>query len=116
MINLDRKLVDLKGNEVAFSFPRNEEEKAQKETVRNVLLNALSVYPVRNRKEIFFINNLAHKVLESKGELKATEKEKELLADVVVAATFQQDDKGATKGVYLPSVIAQVLEEIGIKE
>lgn len=108
-MNLKKNLTDTRGNEIPMSFPRNEAEKGAKETIANVLLNSLAVFPVREKKEVFLINSIANKIL---NEEDLTNSDKAFLEDVVYESTYQINEKGEKKGVYLPNVVAQVLEEL----
>ena len=114
MSNLNRVLKNLRGDELKRSFPRNEEEKAQPETVGNVIINALASYPIKDRREMFSINKLASDILGCKdGDYAFSDDEKKLLSNALFEATFRTEDK-EQKGAYFSWMIAQVFEEVGI--
>ncbi len=127
-VNLKTEIKGLKGEIVRMSFPpkiladttRNNPEKLPPETVSNVLLNVIATYPVRDRKEIFMINEIASKILSVDGEKVAevefNDKEIALLNTVLLDQTFQVDEKGEKKGVYLSNTISQVYKALGINE
>lgn len=92
-----------------------------RETVSNVILNCLADYTPKERKEIFYVSNLARIVLDyedSKVEL--NEKHRKFLAEVLYSSVIQEDGKderGRTRfrGLYASWVIAQCLDELGEK-
>lgn len=115
-MNLDKVLKDVRGNNLKMSFPRSEEEKDSPETVQNVLLNALGTFPVRNKKEVFEIQELAMMALKKEGGTELSDQQKKLLSDVLFEATYRINEKGEHKGIYLPILVAQVLEELEINK
>lgn len=121
-MNLNRIIKDIRGNETKMSFPKNPEDTQKPETVANVLLNALAAYPVTDRKEVFYVNKIAQQILEAVEKDGATEFSdvyKSFLKEVVYRSMFRtelEDGNKVEKGVYLPFVVAQVLEELGITE
>lgn len=117
MIDLNAKLTTLRGTSYTKTFAKDEEEAKQPETVANVLLNSLSAYPVRQKKEVFLLNHIASKILDAKeGQLELPEDQVKFLADVLFESTYQTDKKGEKKGVYFAPLIAQVLTAIGVNE
>lgn len=125
-MNLNRVIKTLKGEEAAMSIPsqavidalpKNKDGnpdmmKLPRETVRNVLLNCLANYAVKDRKEIFFINTIAQSIMDDESvELK--DKLKKFLIEVVYAMTLQEDGEKQT-GLYFSWVTAQVLTELGV--
>ena|SRR3990167_1287730 len=126
-MNLNRIIKNIKGQEAQMSLPSQDiidalpqkdgepdMSKLPRETVRNVLLNSLANYAIKDRKEIFYINTIAQVLLdENAGELK--DKFKKFLIEVVYAMTVQDDGK-ERKGLYMPWVSSQVLEELGVTE
>ncbi len=114
-MDLKRQLKDVRGNEFKMSFPRSEEEKNSPETAQNVLLNALGTFPVRNKKEVFQIQEIAMMALKNEG-WELNDEQRKLVSDVLFEATYRVDEKGEHKGIYLPILVAQVLEELGINK
>lgn len=118
MIDLNTKILTMRGTPMTLSFPRDEEEKKKDETVANVLLSCLAAYPVRDKKEVFLVNHLAEKILAAQdGQIEFSEAHTKFLGDVLYDSTFKQDKKtGDTKGVYLAPLVAQVFRALGIEE
>lgn len=118
MIDLNGKILNMRGTPMKFSFPKNEEEKEKDETISNVLLSCLAAYPVRDKKEVFIVNHLANKILSAEnGQIEFSESETKLLSDVLYDGTFKKNKKtGETEGVYLAPLVAQVFNALGIKE
>lgn len=85
-----------------------------KETVGNVLINALAQYRIVDRKEVFFVQQAAAKVL-------AGEEIPTLLLDFLVNSvmpcatlrTIEEDGKKREDGVYSAWVVAQVYAALG---
>lgn len=118
MIDLNIKLLQLRGNSFTYSFPLTEEERKKNETMTNVLLNCLSAYPVRQKKEIFLVNHIAQKIISAEnGQLELPEDQRKLLVEIVLESTFQTEkDGGETKGVYTSALTGQVLKALGCEE
>lgn len=121
MINLNRIIKNTKGEETPFSFPKTEKEKEKKETVGNIILNCLAIYPVKVRRDIFSVNSIANKILVSgeNNHLSFSQVELDFLKDVLFEGTFRTEGQGEErkeKGLYLAISIGQVFEEIGIIE
>lgn len=117
MINLDCVLKKINGKEYLKSFP-DEADTGKPETVKNVLLNSLAVYPVRQKREIFLVNKLANDILNADNvPFEPSEIERNFLETVVFEATYRQEgEKNEVRGVYFPYLISQVLKELGVKE
>lgn len=100
-----------------MTFPQNEEDKKMDETLDNVLLNALSVFPIKKRTDIFKVQSIAGSILAiSKIEpyqLRLDAADVSFLEEVLYESTYQEDSEGKTKGLYVPIVIAQVIRLIG---
>lgn len=135
MINLNRTIYNLKGNPIKQSYPEEatlaalpkredgspDTSKLPDETVRNVLLNALSTYSTKDKKEILYVQAIANVILDGESiELK--DKLHRFLIEVIYDQTYSKvdDDEGRkagkTKGIYFSWVMSQVLDELGIKE
>lgn len=115
-MNLNKVLKNIKGEDAKMSFATPEEEKlGLKETIKNVLLNCLSSYPIKKNKEIFVVNTLATNILNSKGDIEFTEDELTFLKEVLFKTTFREEGE-KEKGVYFPFLIGQILSELGINE
>jgi len=136
MLNLDKTIKNLKGEEFPKSYPTQKDidnlpkakdgSISQKdlpvESIRNVILNCLSFYQQKDRKEGFLINIAAQAVLEG-GEIELKVKTKGFIIDVlnesIILLEKTKDKEGkeiiAEKGVYRGWVIAQVLTEMGEK-
>lgn len=144
--NLKTQIKDLRGNTFPMSFPtKSDIEKVKndkkvkdakdvlvddlpKETIQNVILNALGYYEPTDRKEVFLINNIANWAMGEPekdgtfGELK--DKFYNFLVDSVLnyatiyqSETKKEDGKDQEKtGIYSAWVIAQVYEELGVTE
>jgi hypothetical protein len=120
-INIKRIIKDIRGNEAKMSFPQSPEDTKKPETVENILLNALAAYPVEERKQVFYVNHIASAILGAgeDGTVEIKDEYADFLKDAVYAATFRKEEQGGKiteKGVYLPLVTAQVLEELGVTE
>jgi len=142
MINLDKTIKNLRGEEYDKSFPTKKDtdnlpkkeqgkdaegnpimipdhEQMPKETVGNVLINCLSFYQSKDKKEGFLTNIAAQAILEG-GEVELKDKVKDFLIGVLEESihTSTTNAKGETveKGVYKGWVISQVLESMGIIE
>lgn len=129
-MKLNRIIKNIKGEEISLSFPtradldqlpKNDKgepdtAKLPRETVRNVILNCLAMYPVSDKREVFYLNAIAGAVLE-KDEVDFKEKYVKFLTKVLEESTFRKDkdgDKETTKGIYFGWVIAQVMDELGL--
>lgn len=120
-MNLNKTIKDIRGREGKMSFPQTPEEKDKPETVGNVLLNCLAAFPVTERKQIFYVNTIASHILNAgpDGMVEFSTVHKDFLKEAVFKATFRtetEDGAEVEKGVYLPSVVAQVFEELGVTE
>ncbi len=129
MIDLDKKIVSLRGEEVVKSFPTQKEidalpkkdgepdmSKLEKETVGNIILNCLANYIVKDRKEGFYINALAQIVIKG-GKVNLKEKFKKFLIEVLddsILRVEKVNGKEQKKGIYVGWAIAQVEQEIGV--
>lgn len=98
------------------SFPRTEEEKKEPETLANVLLSCLALYPVKNRQEIFLATGLMRRIVESTGaSMEVSEDEMRLLEHVLEVSVFRvQGNKQS--GIYQSPIIAQAYEHLGITQ
>lgn len=106
--------MNLVGKPLKKSFPIDEKDKESDETIGNVILSILSVYETKNRKEVFYVNHVAQKVLASKdGQIELPEPYLTFLKEAVYEGTVREDKNGQTKGLYYAYMIAQVLEELG---
>ena len=137
-MNPDKKIKNLRGEEVPMSLPTQKEidklpkdkdnkpdfSKLERETVGNIILNCLMHYVVRDKKEGFYINLIAQSILakDKKAELK--DKLKKFLIEVLDEMThrreIEKNEKGEKKeiekGLYAAWSISQVKQELGIKE
>lgn len=141
--NLNREIKTLKGETYPMSFPSQsdldkikattgkEDVKIQdlpKESVGNVIINSLSAYEVADRKEVFLVNQVANWALSEPteedgfGELKEklyTFLIERVLPQATIRETIENETPGTEnkkKGVYMPWVIAQVYDELGVTE
>lgn len=131
MINLDKKILTLRGEEVGKSFPTQEEveslpkkengepdiSKLGKETYGNIILNSLASYIIRDKKEGFYINTLAQIVING-GEVELKEKFKKFLIRVLDDATIRMEktkNGEEKKGIYVAWAIAQIEKDLGVK-
>ena len=139
--NLKRTIKNLRGIELPMSNPSKadlERIKTEKnitevkiddlprETVRDVILNSLSTYKVTDRRDIFYVNQIASWVLEDVNEDENNELKDKLFnfltEQVLPSAIIYKDEKSDPKkeqkqsGIYYGWVIAQVYDELGINE
>ncbi len=84
--------------------------------MRNILLNALSVFPIRDRKQVFWVTSIAQKIIEGGENFELEYVYKSVLVEAVYESMIRKNDKGKLEGMYLPYAVAQVLEELGEKE
>jgi len=87
-----------------------------RETVRNVFINCLAQYQIKDRKEVFYVTTTAQAILETEGEtVELKEKFKKFLIEVLYESVVQEVD-GKSSGVYFSWVISQALQELGVTE
>jgi hypothetical protein len=99
-------------------------EKLEKETIGNVIINCLSYYKCKDRKEGFYVNLVAQSVIAKGNAIELKDKLKEFLIDIldqsIMREKITKDEKGIerkeTIGLYVGWIIAQVLDELGVKE
>jgi hypothetical protein len=125
-MNLDTEIKTLKGETITMSFPSAEDYKnytrMPNETVRNVLINALSNYRVSgsDKKEVFLVNISAAWVLESDGNEPSPVVKNFLLNKVLPQATSAEmedkEGKKAVVGIYRSWVIFQIYQLFGVTE
>lgn len=127
-MKLDRVIKNLHGVPSMMSYPPRElvdalpktpdgnpdVDKLPRETVKNVIINCLSNYPVKDRKEALFVNVVAQAIIGEDGEIDLKEKYKKFLVEVLYTMMAQVDDKGQQSGTYFSWVIVQVLDELGV--
>lgn len=117
-MNLNKEFSNkLTGEKYTKSLPKDEEEKKLPETLKNVLLNVLSLAKIRDRKEAFYINHIAEAIIKAdNGELTLREPYLKFLVDSCYDAIFGEDPKtGNDKGFMMAGLMSQVLEELGEK-
>lgn len=114
-MNLQVPIKDIFGLPGKKSFPRNAEDAAKTETADNVILNALSVYPIRNKGEMFLINKIAQAILTSPDDVKLESNERDIVREALFEATYRTEGK-EKKGVYLSHIILQVLEVLKVEK
>ena len=130
---MNKKIKSLRGETYPKSFPTQKEidalpkkngkpdiSKLEEETVGNVILNCLANYIVRDRKEGFYINSIAQSIIDKKPrKVEFKDKIKKFLIDVLEEMTLRREKtkegKEEQKGLYAAWVIAQCLEELGVK-
>jgi len=137
-MNPNKKILNLRGEEIPKSFPTQKEldklpknklgqpdlSKLERETVGNVILNCLANYIVKDKKEGFYINLIAQSILSGEKNIRFKDKIKKFLIEVLDEMTLrreiEKDEKGKkvekTKGLYAAWAIAQVKQELGVKE
>lgn len=140
-MNLKREIKNLKGEGIPMSFiGASDIEKVKKEkgvtqvlledmpreTVENVLINSISNYDVKNKKEVFELNALAQWVLDERQDKPAlSERFKDFLSrDILPMATSRQEEitlqggesKTEQRGIYAAWIMVQVYQELGITE
>lgn len=131
MLDLDKKILTLRGEEVVKSFPTQKEvdalpkdkdgrpdaKKLPKETFGNIILNSLASYVVRDKREGFYINVLAQIVMNG-GKVEIKEKFKKFLIEVLddmILRIEKVDGKEEKKGIYAAWAIAQIEKDLGVK-
>lgn len=110
-------------NEKGVEIETPDFEKLERETVGNVILNCITNYIVRDRREGYYINLIAQSILEGK-KVEFKDKIKNFLIEVLDDQTLRREkkvnEKGEVieeiKGLYQAWVIAQCKEEILRKE
>jgi len=126
-MKLNRIIKNLHGDESAMSFPSRslvdalpknpdgspDTSKLPRETVKNVILNSLANYPVKDNKEIFFVNTIAQSIIGEEENVELKEKFNKFIVNVLYTMTVQEDEKGRQTGIYYSWVIVQVLDELG---
>lgn len=106
-------------------------DKLERDTVGNIIINCLSRHIGESRKEGFYINMIADAVItamEAKRRVNLKDKLLSFLIDVVEKQAIRKNEKTDEKpkpgqkeepemiGTYAGWVIAQVLQELGVKE
>jgi hypothetical protein len=142
-MNTKKTIKNLRGVEIPKSYPTQEEieklptKKArvivrdqmfeqeqidfsvfERETVGNIIINSLSHYTVRDKREGFYCNAIAQSILQTEtGRVELKDKLKVFLIAVLDDQTLRIEKDGAgkeiTKGTYNGWAIAQVKEELG---
>jgi len=142
MFNPNKKILNLRGEEIPKSFPTQKEidklpkdklnqpdlNKLEKETIGNIILNCLVNYIVKDKKEGFYINLIAQSLLAGNKKIEFKEKIKKFLVEVLDEMTFRREmeeveeekegkkemkKKEVTKGIYAGWAVAQILNELG---
>jgi len=142
MFNPNKKILNLRGEEIPKSFPTQKEidklpkdklnqpdlNKLEKETIGNVILNCLVNYIIKDKKEGFYINLIAQSLLAGNKKIEFKEKIKKFLVEVLDDMTFRREmeeveeekegkkemkKKEVTKGIYAGWAVAQILNELG---
>lgn len=130
--DLSIKIKTLRGQEVPvfFATPEQRQEaigsdkkldtsKLPRETAQDIILTALELYPVNDRKGTFLIYNLGQAIVtDSKPEL--SKMQIDFLSKVLEWATIHEEEAKdgslESKGIYPAWKIAQVLTALGITE
>lgn len=136
-VDLQKVIVNLRGETYPMTYPSEqqvakiqEEKKIEqvkiadlpRETIFNVLINCLSAYVVRDRREVFLIQQVTNWMFDQrpdKKELYAPLEQfllKSVLPDMTNRIEKDKDGKDVEKGLYSGWVIAQVYREFGIEE
>ncbi len=133
-MNPNKKILNLRGDEFPKTFPGQKEldklpkdkegkpdlTKLERENVGNVILNCLAGYIVRDKKEGFYINTIAQSILSGDKKIEFKDKFQNFILEMLDEMTLRrekgEDKKEEVKGLYMAYVIAQVKEELGVKE
>ena len=134
-MNLSKKLKNLKGEDYSKSFPNRKEmeklgkdkegnykvDKLERETIGNVIINCLTMYRCENKKEGFYVNAIAQSIISGDKEIKLKDKFVKFLVEILEDSIMKKPTKNSKgeeiqEGLYAGWVIAQVLQELGIKE
>jgi hypothetical protein len=140
-MNYQTKIKTLRGEEYPKSFPQQREvdklpmkkdksgvefpdqDKLERETVGNVILNCLTVYRCEDRKDGYYVNLIAQTIIGSNGkDVILKDKLKEFLIEVMDKSIMKEEIKKDAKGnetkeqtgIYAGWVLSQCLTEMGV--
>ena len=131
ILKLNTTIKSMKGEELEMSYPTIEQiqslpktadgkpdrTKLPKETTKNILLDALAYYQPKDRKQIFTVYSLGHKIQECGfGEIEIEDSYKTLLLDALEAAVAVENPDKTTKGIYQHWAVAQTLAACNLLE
>lgn len=129
-MNLNRKITNLKGDISRMSYVSRkmvdalpldkagdpDRDALPDETVRNVIINCLSAYNIKDRKDILYINTIAPSIISEDETLELKDKLRKFLVEVLYDSINHQNEKtGAVDGIYTAWCISPCLEELGEK-
>jgi hypothetical protein len=116
-MNYQTKIKTLRGEEYPKSFPQQREvdklpmkkdksgvefpdqDKLERETVGNVILNCLTVYRCEDRKDGYYVNLIAQTIIGSNGkDVILKDKLKEFLIEVMDKSIMKEEIKKDAKG------------------
>ena len=134
-MNINLTIKNLRGEEMPKTFPTQKEvealpklvngqpdiDKLSRETVGNIVMNCLSNYVAKDKKDGWYISLIAQSIISSEnGKIELKDKLNnfliELLEDQVMKREIDDKWKEETKGLYASWAIVQVLEELGVKK
>ena len=125
------KIKTFRGDEVPLYFPSKEQResavgadkkldvtKLPRETVQDILLTSLELFPANDRKTTFLVHNVGQAIVtNTKPEL--SNMQVDFLIKVAEWATLHEEDvegKQSMRGIYPAWKIAQVFSVLGISE
>lgn len=89
--------------------------KLPKETYRNLILNCLANYIVKDKRENFYVNALAQLIIDDKKKLlNLKDKFKNFLIGVLNDSVLQKNDKDVVSGVFPSWNIEPVLRDLDV--
>jgi len=140
----NKKIVNLRGKPFPKTFPTPEEmnilpkndfgqpdrTKLEEETMGNIILNCLGNYIVRDKRNGFYVNTIAQSIVSAisdKKKIDFKDKIRKFLIEVLDDQTMvmetvetgkgkEKEEEEVTKGLYAAWAIAQIKQELGIKE
>ena len=134
-MNINITVKNLRGKEMPKTFPEREEvealpklpngqpdiDKLPKETVGNIIMNCLSNYVQKDKKDGWYISLIAQSIISNEnGKIDLKDKLNqfliELLEDQIMKREIDDKGKEETKGLYASWAIVQDLEELGVKK
>lgn len=130
MISLNKKVIGIRGLATKLSYPSESDLAAlpkkedgepdtsflPEDTYRNVLVNCLALYPIKDKRETMWINSIATEIMGAEDTIQFKEKHQKFLIDVLNSQTFQVNEKGEKSGIYMSWVISQILKDLGVSE
>lgn len=127
MLDLSKRIKNFRGEDITMSFPtkamldglplnsnnKPDLSKLPKETYRNLILNCLANYIIKDKRENFYINALAQLIIdENKKSLNLKNKFKNFLISVLNDSVLQKNDKEVISGIFPSWNIGPILRDL----